>query len=218
MNAILPLHFDHFDVRMLVREGEPWWVLNDVCAVLEIRNPRDAARRLEEYQKGVGNTDTLGGRQELVLVNEPGIYALTLNSRKSEAKAFARWLFTEVLPAIRRFGTYPPPDLSELIESDRWDGYADTLGARFRQERLLWEERNGRPFAGVAPVFTKQMVAAIERGEGKIRTAERLWTLIHAEFDVLYVLTGRRQFSSQERRSIYRARELAPNRPLLTSG
>jgi anti-repressor protein len=109
------------DLRMVVRAGEPWFVAADVCAVLEIADPKSSVRLLDDDERGVHTMHTLGGPQQVLVVNEPGLYSLILRSRKPEAKAFKRWVTHEVLPQIRRTGTYsappanttaPVPDLS----------------------------------------------------------------------------------------------------------
>ena len=71
-------------VRSLLRDGNPWFVAADVCRVLEIANSRDAVARLDDDEKDVVSTDTLGGRQNVSIVNEPGLYTLVLGSRKPE--------------------------------------------------------------------------------------------------------------------------------------
>lgn len=91
-------------VRTITREGEPWFVAADVCRALEISNNRDALSRLDDDEKGVALTDTPGGEQELLIINEPGLYTLVLGSRKPEARAFKRWITHEVIPAIRKYG------------------------------------------------------------------------------------------------------------------
>lgn len=96
-------------IRTVMQEGEPWFVAKDVCDVLELGNSRQALTRLDEDEKGVISTDTLGGSQEMSIVNEPGLYTLILGSRKPEAKAFKRWVTHEVLPAIRKTGRYAAP-------------------------------------------------------------------------------------------------------------
>lgn len=93
-------------VRTITKEGEPWFVASDVCKALEIKNSRDALTRLDEDEKGVALTDTLGGQQNMTIINEPGLYSLILGSRKPEAKAFKRWITHEVIPSIRRSGGY----------------------------------------------------------------------------------------------------------------
>lgn len=209
MTALIPLHFDHADVRMVLLGDQPWWVLNDICAILEIANPRNAAKRLEDYQKGVHTMDTLGGRQEMVIVNEPGIYALTMVSRKPEAKAFAQWLFTCVLPSIRKHGCYPPPEIVSALPLDDegpWDGQEKTIGERFREERERWESETGFKMAGTIPLMSKPVVRAIEDNLGGIRKGDRILYLLYAGIDVLYVMTGQRTLTPSERtlRDAYR--------------
>lgn len=93
-------------VRTVMQNGEPWFVAADVCKALEIANSRDALSRLDSDEKSVASTDTLGGRQCMTVINEPGLYSLVLGSRKPEAKAFKRWITHEVIPSIRKSGGY----------------------------------------------------------------------------------------------------------------
>ena len=88
------------------QRGEPWFVAADVCVALSIGNSRDAMGRLDDEEKGVGLIDTLGGAQKMSIVNESGLYSLVLGSRKPEAKAFKKWVTSEVLPSIRKTGQY----------------------------------------------------------------------------------------------------------------
>lgn len=106
MSALIPFSFEGQAVRVLTRGEDPWWVLADVCRVLEIANPRDAASRLDDDEKGVATTDTLGGPQNLSIINESGLWSLVLTSRKEAAKRFKKWVTAEVIPAIRRTGGY----------------------------------------------------------------------------------------------------------------
>ena len=93
-------------VRTMTVDGDPWFVANDVCAVLDLGNPRSSLSLLDDDEKGVHAVDTPGGQQGVTIVNEPGLYSLILRSRKPDAKAFKRWITHEVLPAIRRTGSY----------------------------------------------------------------------------------------------------------------
>jgi len=95
-------------VRSFLEAGEPWFLAADVCAVLDLFQGR-ALSRLDEDEKGVRPTHTPGGQQLVTYVNEPGLYALVLGSRKPAAKAFKRWITHEVLPEIRRTGSYSSP-------------------------------------------------------------------------------------------------------------
>lgn len=106
MNDLAVFSYADTEIRTVVRAGEPWFVAADVCTILEIRNSRDALAGLDDDEKGVATTDTLGGAQQMAVINEPGLYSLILRSRKPEAKAFKRWVTHEVLPAIRKTGRY----------------------------------------------------------------------------------------------------------------
>jgi len=107
MNAkIQQFDFDQMPVRVMERAGFPWFVAADVCEVLGIANGRDAVQRLEEDEKGVAITDTLGGPQNTSIISESGLYALIFKSRKPQAKLFRKWVTSEVLPAIRKTGSY----------------------------------------------------------------------------------------------------------------
>lgn len=109
MTAIETWIYQDEEVRTLLIDGEPCFIANDLCDVLEIRNARDAVSTLDEDEKGVVTADTLGGAQQMAYVTEAGMYSLVLRSRKPEAKAFKRWLTHEVLPAIRKTGQYQRP-------------------------------------------------------------------------------------------------------------
>ncbi|GCD58211.1 phage associated-antirepressor BRO [Acetobacter pasteurianus NBRC 3280] len=106
MSNIIPFNFEDQAVRVITRDGEPWFVLADVCSVLDIRNSRDAANRLDDDERGVSITDTLGGPQEMTVINESGLYSLVLTSRKPTAKRFKKWITSEVIPSIRKTGGY----------------------------------------------------------------------------------------------------------------
>lgn len=98
--------FEGLDVRVVLRDGEPWFVLSDVCKALEVGNPSDAASRLDLEDKGVATIDTPGGKQQVRTVNESGLYTLILTSRKDAARRFKRWVTSEVLPQIRKTGSF----------------------------------------------------------------------------------------------------------------
>jgi anti-repressor protein len=94
------------EVRTIQKDGEPWWVLKDVCGILGISKYRDTASRLDEDERGSVRVDTPGGEQEMTVVNESGLYNVILRSDKPEAKPFRKWVTSEVLPSIRKNGGY----------------------------------------------------------------------------------------------------------------
>lgn len=91
-------------IRVLDKDGEPWFVAADVCRALEHSNVSMALERLEDDEKAKFNLGLRGG--DTGCINEPGLYALVLGSRKPEAKAFKRWITHEVIPSIRKTGGY----------------------------------------------------------------------------------------------------------------
>lgn len=105
-NEIQRFDFKGAALRTLIDEnGEPWFVAKDVCDILEISNPSDALKRLDDDERSRFN---LGRQGETNIVNEAGLYVLVLGSRKPEAHEFKRWVTHEVLPQIRRTGGYIP--------------------------------------------------------------------------------------------------------------
>lgn len=105
-NDITPLDFEGRHVRMVEHNDAQWWVLADVCRAMDIGNPSAVAARLDDDEKGVATNDTLGGQQSMIIVSEPGLYAVILQSRKPIARRFDRWVRHEVLPTIRKTGRY----------------------------------------------------------------------------------------------------------------
>lgn len=95
------------EIRTILINNEPWFIGKDVATALGYSNTRDALMaHVEEEDKGVVKCDTPGGKQDMVAVNESGLYALIFGSKLSDAKKFKRWVTTEVLPSIRKTGGY----------------------------------------------------------------------------------------------------------------
>lgn len=120
MTDLLPFAFEDSLVRVRAdADGEPWFVARDVCAVLGLGNPSQAASDLDEDEKGISTTDTLGGPQEMLTVSESGLYSLVFRSRKPEAKRFRKWVTAEVLPSLRKTGAYATGPASASMEQLR---------------------------------------------------------------------------------------------------
>lgn len=120
-NAVEVFKNEEFgEVRTVMIDGEPWFVAVDVCRALDLTNNRMAMIRLDDDERGVSSIDTLGGNQNMQVVNEYGLYTLVLGSRKPEAKAFKRWITHEVIPSIRKHGAYMTPQtLHECLQDPR---------------------------------------------------------------------------------------------------
>lgn len=121
MNDLQIFIYSGAQLRTIQQPDGLWWVLRDVCQVLGIANHKNVSARLDEDEKGVYRMDTPGGIQEVTIINEPGLYSVILRSDKPEAKAFKRWVVHEVLPSIRKNGSYGmnTEALQELAEINR---------------------------------------------------------------------------------------------------
>ena len=98
---------ENVSIRTTMIDDEPWFVAKDVCMLLDLSNPRDIlAKVLDDDEKGVDTIYTPGGKQQMSIINESGLYHLIFVSRKPEAKTIRRWVTGTVLPSIRRTGGY----------------------------------------------------------------------------------------------------------------
>lgn len=118
MQNLQVFNFNSNQVRTVIKDTEPWFVLKDVCEVLGINNSRMAADKLDEDEKDVSQIDTLGGKQTMKVVNESGLYTVILRSDKPEAKTFRKWITSEVLPSIRKHGAYMTQETVEKAVAD----------------------------------------------------------------------------------------------------
>ena len=120
MNELQNFNFSGQDVRIITINDEPWFVGKDVADILGYSNSRKAlSDHVDDEDKGVTKSDTLGGNQNITIINESGLYSLILKSKKPEAKQFKRWVTSEVLPTIRKHGAYNakvPTTQRELVQ------------------------------------------------------------------------------------------------------
>ena len=124
------------NVRIILQDNEPWFVAKDVCDCLEIKNTTDTLKRLDEDERARLN---LGRQGEANVVNEYGLYSLVMSSRKPEAKEFKRWITHEVLPALRKTGSYSlniPQTLPEALRA-----YADEVEQHNKTKALVEAQR-----------------------------------------------------------------------------
>ena len=118
MNDILVFHYKSSEVRTVELNGEPWFALKDVCAVLGISNHKMTAQRLDADEVSLTDlTDSMGRQQETTVINESGLYNVILRSDKPEAKPFRKWVTSEVLPTLRKTGSYTMPKLSKEMQA-----------------------------------------------------------------------------------------------------
>lgn len=122
---------NEYNVRIIDLNGELWFVASDVASALDYPSASHVARNLDEDEKGIHNLYTLGGSQEMLIINESGLYSAILKSRKPEAKKFKKWVTSEVLPSIRKTGKYEAP---KPIEKRNYINNNDMLNIK----RLIW--------------------------------------------------------------------------------
>lgn len=126
MSNLTVFNFESREVRFVGTPEALEWVAVDVCKILDIANPSDTLADFEDDEKGIAIIDTLGGKQEMLTVKEPGFYRLIFKSRKSLAKRVQRWVFHDVLPTLRKTGKYelsqtepaqlPTPTVDEIAQ------------------------------------------------------------------------------------------------------
>ena len=171
--------FEDQPIRTLCGDdGEPWWVAADVCRVVGIVNTSDALSKLDEDQKGIGETDTLGGKQQVNTVNEAGLYELVFRSNKEDAKRFRKWITTEVLPTIRKTGSYsigrlePEYDNTDemsVVLSNMLRQRTETLMLK-RQQEAQWEAIKATNTIAIEAKETAEAVEASYTGRTGFKT------------------------------------------------
>jgi len=118
MQNLQVFNFHNNQVRTVIKNTEPWFVAKDVCEVLGLGDTSKSVSRLDDDEKDTNSILTPGGNQNMVTVNESGLYSLVLSSRKPEAKVFKKWITSEVLPSIRKHGVYMTQETVEKAVAD----------------------------------------------------------------------------------------------------
>lgn len=139
MNNLQTFSFNNQPVRTVQLNNQPYWVLKDVCDVLELSNPTVVANRLEDDERAKFN---LGRQGEATVITESGLYAVILRSDKPNAKEFRKWVTSEVLPAIRKNGVYLTDEKAYDITHNP-QSLADLLlqaGEQLKQKEIIIQE------------------------------------------------------------------------------
>lgn len=120
-------------IRVLEIDGEPWFIAIDIAKVLDYRTAYDMTRILDEDEKGTQIVRTPGGNQNVIVIDESGLYSSILRSRKPEAKQFKKWVTSEVLPSIRKYGAYLTEQTVEKALTD--PDFLIQLALNLKEER-----------------------------------------------------------------------------------
>ena len=164
MSEVIPFQFDHCACPVRLDEhGAPWWGLLDVCRAITLQNTTDAAKRLRPHETTILDFTEDGMPHRLLLVNESGLYRLIMRSNKPEAERFQDWVCQEVLPQIRKTGSYaapvplPPSRTAELAYLREHVAFLADLGMCEHRDKLMLADmaRNlltsGHMLPGVVP-------------------------------------------------------------------
>jgi len=127
MNEIVKFYKEN-PVRIIEKDGEPWFVAKDVAVILGYRDAYTLVRRLDEDERGTRKVCTPSAEQEMTVINEAGLYNAILCSNKAEAKAFKRWVTHDVLPSIRKTGAYLAPNLP----LEKLQNLIETIGEQYK--------------------------------------------------------------------------------------
>lgn len=145
------------EIRVVEKDGEPWFVAVDVCDILGLSNPTIAVSRLDKDERAKFN---LGRQGDSTIVNEPGLYTLILGSRKPEAKAFKRWITHDIIPSIRKYGVYMTPEKLEEAICNPDTIIEICMQLKLEQERRKQVEAENRQIKPKADYFDN----LVERG------------------------------------------------------
>jgi prophage antirepressor-like protein len=108
MEELQVWQYNAHEIRTVTKDGDPWFVAQDVCSILDLKDTSKAVEGLDASERDKAQVLTLGGEQSMTVISESGIYALIIRSHKFQAKAFRLWVTGTVLPQIRKTGSYLP--------------------------------------------------------------------------------------------------------------
>lgn len=160
MNEMQVFKYGYNEVRTVEQGGEVWWVLADVCRVLGLSEPHRVAHRLDEDEKGRTQITTLGGDQKMTIISESGLYKVILRSDKPEAKKFTRWVTHEVLPTIRRTGSYSQPG-AQTFTIEQMTQFAAAVASQVAMQ--------------IAPVIATTVEKILDQRENQWGANDRAW-------------------------------------------
>lgn len=226
MTNNLTLSFEDKDLRIIDRDGQPWFVLTDVCRAIGIKNPAQVAQRLDDDERYMFNIDPLGAGRAII-VSEPGLYKTILRSdaavtKGSFAHRYLRWVTHEVLPSIRAHGFYDPARLAEvealqLSGQEELDGINREPKERLYEEIARYEAESGLSFeTAIKSLISDRQWQTVKKMEGNVHGLLHSPAMVLANigFDIRYIYSGHRELTEDERRLRAMFRASPPERRL----
>lgn len=222
MNELQIFNSDEFgEIRTVTIDNEPWFVGKDVALALGYTNPQKAVRdHVEEEDRGMNEMDTPSGKQSIVIINESGLYALIFGSKLESAKRFKRWVTSEVLPAIRRTGTYGLPQTTDRKIALLAQGYTEMFQKVGEVSDRVDRIENDMPLYGCESdelsAHVKRKVVNLLGGkqseayrDSKLRSKlfRAVYTGISSEFGLLYESGRPKSYKNLKRKYLYDAHE-----------
>lgn len=177
MSNLSVFNFNQNEIRTIIKEdGEIWFVASDIAKVLEYRDAGNMARNLDDDEKGTHIVSTPSSDQEMLIINESGLYSATLKSRKPEAKTFKKWITSVVLPSIRKNGGYiagQENDDPELIMAKALQVANNVIIRKTQELQQALTERD-HAIETKAQISDKKTATAMATASAKSRQAEAL--------------------------------------------
>lgn len=222
MNELQIFNSDEFgEIRTVTIDNEPWFVGKDVALALGYTNPQKAVRdHVEEEDRGMNEMDTPSGKQSIVIINESGLYALIFGSKLESAKRFKRWVTSEVLPAIRRTGTYGLPQTTDRKIALLAQGYTEMFQKVGEVSDRVDRIENDMPLYGCESdelsAHVKRKVVNLLGGKQSEAYRDRnlrsklfraVYTGISSEFGLLYESGRPKSYKNLKRKYLYDAHE-----------
>lgn len=212
MNELQTFTYNNSQVRTVEKNGEPWWVLKDVCDILGIANATQAATRLDEDERSMFN---IGRQGEVNIISESGLYNVILRSDKPEAKPFRKWVTAEVLPAIRKTGAYNAKDKpSKSLEIKEMNAKVRLSNQFLKLSKVdtLSTEYKNILVAKAAEALTGVELIPLPQSEQKMYTATEIGAMFGVSAQKIGRVSNEHQMKTAEFGKWYRDKSQYSNR------
>ena len=213
MNELQTFDYNGLQVRMVEKDGETWWVLSDVCRVLELSDTRRTAKRLDEDELTRLRLHSGGQSREMYAINESGLYNVILRSDKPQAKPFRKWVTSEVLPTIRKTGQYnaKPNKALEIKETNARVRLSNAFLKLAKVDTLSSEYKNIL-VAKAAEALTGFQLIPLPQSEQKMYTATEIGEMFGVSAQRIGKLSNQYGMKTDEYGTWYRSKSPYSNK------